>query len=96
MGVWRSHCIEQRPLDTRQRTATRTIFDLKFFFSNGKWPCEWKKGVWSSIFKKDDPLDRENYWPITVHFAMDKVLEQLVSEQITTKFDNYLEQYITA
>ena len=64
--------------------------------SNGKWPCEWKKGVWSSIFKKDDPLDRENYRPTTVHFAMDKVLEQLVSEQITTKFDNYLEQCITA
>ena len=29
--------------------------------SNGKWPCERKKGVWSPIFKKDDPLDRENY-----------------------------------
>ena len=64
--------------------------------SIGKWPCEWKKGVWSPIFKKDDPLDRENYRPITVHSAMDKVLEQLVSEQITTKFDNYLEQCITA
>ena len=33
---------------------------------------------------------------ITVHSAMDKVLEQLASEQITTKFDNYLEQCITA
>ena len=31
--------------------------------SNGKWPCEWKKGVWSPVFKKDDPLD---YRPITV------------------------------
>ena len=63
---------------------------------NGKWPCEWNKGVWSPIFKKDDPLDREIYRPITVHFAMHKVMEQLVSEQITTKFDNYLEQCITA
>ena len=33
---------------------------------------------------------------ITVNSAMDKVLEQLSSEQITTKFDNYLEQCITA
>ena len=64
--------------------------------SYGKWPCERNKGVWSPIFKKDDPLDREHYRPITVHFAMHKVLEQLVSEQITTKFDNYLEQCITA
>ena len=32
--------------------------------SNGKWPCEWKKGVWSPVFKKDDPLD---YRPITVN-----------------------------
>ena len=34
--------------------------------SNGKWPCEWKKGVWSPVYKKDDPLDRENYRPITI------------------------------
>ena len=27
--------------------------------SSGKWPCEWKKGVCSPIFKKDDPLGRE-------------------------------------
>lgn len=48
------------------------------------------------VFKKDNPLDRENYWPITVLSAVDKVLEQLISKQITTKFGNYLEQCLTA
>ena len=58
--------------------------------------CEWKKGECSPVFRKDSSLDRENYRPITVLSAMDKVLEQLISKQITTKFDNYLDQYITA
>ena len=56
-----------------------------------------RKKEWSPVFKKDDPLDRENYRPITVLSVVGKVPEQLIiSTQITKKFDNYLEQYITA
>lgn len=29
--------------------------------SSGKWPSEWKRGEWIPAFKKDDPLDKENY-----------------------------------
>jgi len=49
-----------------------------------------------SMITQDDSLDRENYRPISILSAEDKLLEQLISKQITTKFDNYLEQSITA
>ena len=47
--------------------------------SSRKWPSEWKKGEWTPVFKKDDPLDKENYRPVTVLSAVDKVLEQLTT-----------------
>ena len=37
--------------------------------SSGKWPSEWKRGEWIPAFKKDDPLDKENYRPVTVFYA---------------------------
>ena len=52
--------------------------------SSGKWPSEWKRGEWIPAFKKDDPLDKENYRPVTVLSAVDKVFEQLISKQITS------------
>ena len=46
--------------------------------SSGKWPSEWKRGEWIPTFKRDDPLDKENYRPVTVLSAVDKFLEQLI------------------
>ena len=64
--------------------------------SSGKWPSEWKRGEWIPAFKKDDPLDKENYRPVTVLSAVDKVFEQLISKQITTQFESPLSDSITA
>ena len=49
-----------------------------------------------SMITQDDSLERENYRPISILSAEDKVLEQLISKQITRKLDNYLERRITA
>ena len=64
--------------------------------SSGKWPSEWKRGEWIPVFKKDDHLDKENYRPVTVLTAVDKVFEQLISKQITSQFESRLSDCITA
>ena len=56
----------------------------------------WKRGEWIPAFKKDDPLDKENYRPVTVLSAVDKVFEQLISKQITAQFESRLSDSITA
>jgi len=64
--------------------------------SSGKWPSEWKRGEWIAVFKKDNPLHKENYRPVTVLFAVDKVFEQPSSKQITSQFESLLADCITA
>ena len=64
--------------------------------SSGKWPSEWKRGEWIPVFKKDDHLDKENYRPVTLLSAVDKVFKQLISKQITSQFESRLSDCITA
>ena len=51
-----------------------------------------EKGEWIPAFKKEDQLDKENCRPVTVLSAVDKVFEQLISEQITSQFERCLPQ----
>ena len=55
----------------------------------GQWPCDWKKGDWTLIYKKDD-RHAKNYTPITVLSCVNKVFERLLGNQITTKYDDRL------
>ena len=59
----------------------------------GKWPQSWKKGEWVPVFKRDDPLLKENYRPVTVLPAVDKVCEQIVARQL---FNHRLGQALSA
>ena len=54
----------------------------------GKWPQSWKKGEWVPVFKHDDPRLKENYRPITVLPAVDKVFEHIVAKQLVGMFDH--------
>ena len=56
----------------------------------GKWPQSWKKGEWVPVLKRDDPRPKENYRPITVLPAVDKVFEQIVAKQLVGMFDHRL------
>ena len=56
----------------------------------GKWPQSWKKGEWVPVLKGDDLRLKENYRPITVLPAVDKVFEQIVAKQLVGKFDHRL------
>ena len=62
----------------------------------GEWPAAWKKGEWNPIYKKGDRLDETNYRPITLLSTVDKVYEQLLSNQVKEYFDQILDPCLTA
>ena len=64
--------------------------------TQGKWPSKWKWGEWVPVFKKDDCLERENYRPETVKVTVNKVFEQLLAKQVTSRFDDHLSEFLTA
>ena len=62
----------------------------------GIWPDSWKKGIWRPVFKKDDPVDKTNYRPITLLNTVDKIYEKLLSNQINNCFESELDRCISA
>lgn len=56
--------------------------------TQGKWPVDWKKGEWASVYKKTDIDFDENYRPITILNAVVKVFEKELSKQATNLFEN--------
>jgi hypothetical protein len=64
---------------------------------HGVWPADWKWGEWIPIYKKDDHLskkttDRLLYWSLHV----DKVLEQLLCEQLCELTDKIFDDFMSA
>lgn len=56
----------------------------------------WKKGEWYHVYKKDDQLDQKNYGPKTLLGTVDKVYEQLLSEQVNGHFNTVLDPSLSA
>ena len=76
-------------------TPLTTLFNLAI--EENRWPSAWKRGEWIPIYKKEDPLGKVNYRPVTVLTAVDKIFEQLIcrqlSEMIEPIFDTFLSAY---
>ena len=62
----------------------------------GKWPQSWKKGEWVPVFKRDDPLLKENYRPVALLPTVVKVFEQIAAKQLVGMFDHRLGQALSA
>ena len=50
--------------------------------SQCKYPCRWKMGQVTPLFKKDDELVKENYRPVTVLPCLNNIFERLLSSQL--------------
>ena len=55
---------------------------INLSFENGCFSGDLKLEEVSSIFKKNDDLDKENYRPVSVLFNMSKVFERIIYSQI--------------
>ena len=59
-------------------------------FENGAFPDCLKEANVTPIFKKDDPLDKENYRPVSILPLLSKVFEKLIYKQLS----NYAESFL--
>jgi len=50
-------------------------------------PTAWRKGESTPVFKNDDRQEEQNFGPITYLISVDKIFEQLLSNQITGHYD---------
>jgi hypothetical protein len=63
---------------------------------NDMFPCELKLAEVSSIFKKKDKLDKENYRPISLLIIMSKVFEKLFVKRLNVYFHDHFSPYLSA
>ena len=60
------------------------------------WQNIWKKEEWIPVFKREDPLEKTNYRPITVLTVVDKIFEQLLSKQTSKYFVTIFDPFMSA
>ena len=73
-------------------TPLTTIFNQAI--EENCWPSAWKRGEWIPIYKKEDPLDKVNYRPVTM--VTDKIFEKLICRQLGEKFEPILDTFLSA
>ena len=80
--------------------AKGTAASLTSLYNNcieqSTWPSAWKMGEWTPVFTKGDRQDARNYRPITSLIAVDKIFEFLLSNQVTSHYDETLYYRMTA
>ena len=57
-------------------------------FTSGEFPDFLKQANVSLIFKKDDPLDKENYRPVSILPLLSKVYEKLLYDRLSDYVEN--------
>ena len=62
--------------------------------SDGVFPDTLKKADITPIFKKDNPLDKKNYRPISVLPVVSKLFERILQKQINAFIDSFLSPYL--
>jgi hypothetical protein len=66
--------------------------------SLSKFPHDYKKAEVTCLHKKDDPLDKRNYRPVSVLPAVSKIYERSIEEQVVKYFEshNLFNNYLSA
>ena len=79
-------------IDTHLLLITKIIYSL---FENGCFPDDLKLAAVSSIFNKNDDLDKENYRPVSVLFNVSKLFERIMCRQINAFMQDKLPNLLT-
>ena len=62
--------------------------------NNRQFPDNLKLADISPVFKKIDPLNKENYRPVSVLTSISKIFEKLIQKQINGYINNFLSPYL--
>ena len=63
--------------------------------STGNFPGNMKLANITPVFKKKDPLKKENYRPVSILSAISKIFERLTQKQIVGYMENFLSPYLS-
>ena len=69
---------------------------VNYIFDNEKIPQQWKLGEIIPVYKKDCPLDKTNYRPLTILPSLSKIFETLVHSRISPEFERTYHKYVFA
>ena len=59
---------------------------INLCITTSTWPTDWKLGDVCPSFKKEDPMNKSNYRPITILSAIPKLLEKVKYDQLYEAF----------
>ena len=86
------------PSKTLKLSADISADILQNLFNNmlstGNFPDNMKLANISPVFKKKDPLKKENYRPVSILSAISKISERLMQKQIVGYMENFLSHYL--
>ena len=95
----KSSILGSTPLLNLKQTTDIYIVNLtktiNHSFLTKKIPNKLKMGEVIPIFKKKDPLQKDNYKPVTLLSHISKVFERIIHKQIYSYMENKLSKYLT-
>ena len=68
---------------------------VNYTINEGEFPAELKHSEVISLFKKEYPLKKENYRPVSLLPHLSKVFERIIYKQINEYMENKLSKFIT-
>ena len=73
-----------------------TISLVNRVIEDGRYPASLKEARVSSVFKKKDPFDVQNYRPISILPITSKIFERALEEQLSEYFEKHFHPYLSA
>ena len=74
------------PAKILKNSINAYLSELKILINNclkkGVFPNDFKPADITPIFKKEDSLNKENYWPVSILSYLSKVFERILYKQI--------------
>ena len=58
-------------------------FNCTSFAKTGNLPDKLKLAAITPVFKKNNPLEKENYWSVSVLPVVSKIFERIMQKQVT-------------
>ena len=69
---------------------------FNYILEKSRIPQQWKLGEVTPVFKKDCPLTKSNYRPLTILPSLSKVFETLVHTRISAYFEDIFHEHVFA
>ena len=89
--------ISAKILKSCSNNIAQPITDLiNFSFDSNIFPNSLKQAQVIPIFKKKDPLDKQNYRPVSILPTISKLYERTIHDQLTEFFDNIFSLFLAA